>query len=152
GLLEGGAVYQVAAFAPGPTRADLVEGLRRGSAAYAALGVGTIREAMIDVEELLAYQDAAGRGALSGRVRPLIRVGNELSLDDALALVRGLEARSGSGDDWLRLWGLKFVMDGGVEGGALEQPYADDPRNSGHLNWDPVAMTAVCREAVRRGW
>ena len=43
-------------------------------------------------------------------------------------------------------------MDGGVEGGALEQPYADDPGNSGHLNWDPAVMTRVCAEAVRRGW
>src|SRR5215470_16191971 len=59
GLLEGGAVYQVAAFAPTPGRAELTEALRSGSAAYAALGVGTIREAMISLDELLAYQDAA---------------------------------------------------------------------------------------------
>jgi predicted amidohydrolase YtcJ len=41
GTLEGGAVYQVAAFAPPASRADLVEALGRGSGAYAALGVGT---------------------------------------------------------------------------------------------------------------
>ena len=85
GLLEGGAVYQVAAFAPKPRQRDLVEALRRGSAAYAALGVGTIREAMITVDELLAYQDTAEQGLLSVRVRPLIRVGNELSEAEALA-------------------------------------------------------------------
>ena len=85
-------------------------------------------------------------------MRPLIRVGNELAEHEAIALIRGLGARSGFGDDWLRLWGLKFVMDGGVEGGALEQPYANDPHNSGHLNWDPAVMTRVCAEAVRRGW
>lgn len=152
GLLEGGAVYQVAAFAPTPGRADLAEALCRGSAAYAALGVGTIREAMITVDELLAYQDAAAQGLLSVRVRPLIRVGNELSEAEALDLIRGLGGRSGFGDDWLRLWGLKFVMDGGVEGGALEQPYANDPGNTGHLNWDRGVMTRVCTEAVRRGW
>ncbi len=152
GLLEGGAVYQVAAFAPATGRAHLAEALRRGSAAYAALGVGTIREAMINLDELLAYQDAAERGLLSVRVRPLIRVGNELSESEALALIRGLGARSGFGDDWLRLWGLKFVMDGGVEGGATDQPYADDPANTGHLNWDPAVMTRVCAEAVHRGW
>ena len=152
GLLEGGAVYQVAAFAPAPARAVLAEALRRGSQAYAALGVGTIREAMINLDELLAYQDAAQQGLLSLRVRPLIRVGNELAEQEAIALIRGLGARSGFGDDWLRLWGLKFVMDGGVEGGALEQPYANDPHNSGHLNWDPAVMARVCAEAVRRGW
>src|SRR5499427_4745915 len=30
-------------------------------------------------------------------------------------------------------------MDGGVEGGALEQPYANDPANSGHANWEIFA-------------
>jgi predicted amidohydrolase YtcJ len=152
GTLEGGAVYQVAGFAPAAARAQLVEGLARGSAAYAALGVGTIREAMINIDELLAYQDAADQQKLSVRARPMIRVGNELSADQAIALIDGLGARSGFGDDWLRIWGLKFVMDGGVEGGALEQPYANDPHNSGHLNWDPAVMTRVCVGAVRRGW
>jgi predicted amidohydrolase YtcJ len=152
GALEGGAVYQVAAFAPAPGRAQLAAALGSATAAYAALGVGTIREAMINLDELLAYQDARDRDLLSVRVRPLIRVGNELTGDEAIALIDGLGARSGFGEDWLRIWGLKFVMDGGVEGAALEQPYANDPDNSGHLNWDPDVMTKVAVEAVRRGW
>jgi predicted amidohydrolase YtcJ len=152
GVLEGGAVYQIAGFAPEPGRGELAGALGDGSAAYAALGVGTIREAMISVDDLQAYQDAWQQGLLRVRVRPMIRVGNELTTDQALALVRGLGGRSGFGDDWLRIWGLKFVMDGGVEGGALEQPYANDPANSGHLNWDPQVMTQVCVGAVRRGW
>jgi predicted amidohydrolase YtcJ len=152
GVLEGGALWKVAAFAPPPGRSELAGVLKQGSAAYAALGVGTIREAMINLEEFLAYQDAAEQGRLSVRVRPLIRVGNELTEDTAIALIDGLGVRSGFGDDWLRIWGLKFVMDGGVEGGALEQPYANDPHNSGHLNWDPAVMTRVCANAVRRGW
>jgi predicted amidohydrolase YtcJ len=152
GLLEGGAVYQVAAFAPPQTRPQLVEGLRRASSAYAALGVGTIREAMTTLDELLAYQDAADQGALQVRVRPMIRVGSELSIEEAITFIDGLGARSGFGDDWLRLWGLKLVLDGGAEGAALEEPYANDAANSGHLNWDPKAMTEVCIAAVRRGW
>ncbi len=152
GLLEGGAVYQVAAFAPELTTEQLAGGLRRGSAAYAALGVGTIREAMVTVGELAAYQDAAERGWLSVRARPMIRVGNELPADRAIALIDGLGVRGGFGDDWLRIWGLKMVMDGGVEGGALEQPYADNPAQFGHLNWDPPVMAAVCEHAVRAGW
>jgi predicted amidohydrolase YtcJ len=152
GTLEGGAVYQVAAFAPEPDRALLAGALGTGSAAYAALGVGTIREAMINLDELLAYQDARDQGLLNVRARTMIRVGNELTEDAAIALIDGLGARSGFGDDWLRIWGLKFVMDGGVEGAAMEQPYANDPGNSGHLNWDPAVMARVCVEAVRRGW
>jgi predicted amidohydrolase YtcJ len=133
------------------SRAELAGALGTASAAYAALGVGTIREAMITLDELLAYQDAWRRGLLNVRARPMIRVGAELTADGALALIDGLGVASGFGDDWLRIWGLKFVLDGGVEGAALEQPYANDPANSGHLNWDPAAMTRVCIEAVRRG-
>jgi predicted amidohydrolase YtcJ len=152
GVLEGAAVYQVAAFAPSPSRTDLAQALATGSAAYAALGVGTIREALINLDEFLAYQDAWERHLLNVRVRPLIRVGSELSTDEAITLIRGLGARSGFGDDRLRLWGLKIVLDGGAEGAALEQPYANDPGHSGHLNWDPADLTRVCVEAVRRGW
>jgi predicted amidohydrolase YtcJ len=152
GTLEGGAVYQVAAFAPGPGRAKLAGALGTTSAAYAALGVGTIREAMINLDELLAYQDARDQELLNVRVRPMIRVGSEQTGDAAIALIDGLGARSGFGDDRLRVWGLKFVMDGGVEGAAMEQPYANDSGHSGHLNWDPAVMTRVCAEAVRRGW
>jgi len=152
GVLEGGAVYQVAAFAPGPSRAELAAALETTSAAYAALGVGTIREAMINLDELLAYQEARDRDLLRVRVRPMIRVGSELAEDAAIALIDGLGARSGFGDDWLRIWGLKIVLDGGVEGAALEQPYANDPGSSGHLNWDPAVITRVCVEAVGRGW
>jgi predicted amidohydrolase YtcJ len=152
GVLEGGAVYQVAAFAPGPSRVELATALGTTSAAYAALGVGTIREAMIDVDELLAYQDARDQDLLRVRARPMIRVGAELTEDAAIALIDGLGARSGFGDDWLRIWGLKFVMDGGAEGAALEQPYANDPAHAGHLNWHPAVMTRVCAEAAGRGW
>ena len=152
GVLEGGAVYQMAAFAPALSAGELAGAIGARSGEYAALGVGTIREAMVTLDDLQAYQQAWRGELLNVRVRPLIKIGNELSPADALALIRGLGTWSGFGDDWLRIWGLKFVMDGGVEGSALEQPYANDPAHSGHLNWDPAAMTGVCAEAVRRGW
>ena len=152
GVLESAAVYQVAAFAPTASADELAGAIGTRSGEYAALGVGTIREPMVTLDDLLAYQQAWRGELLNVRVRAMIRVGHELSAADALALIRGLGSWSGFGDDWLRIWGLKFVMDGGVEGGALEQPYANDPANSGHLNWDPAAMTEVCTEAVRRGW
>jgi predicted amidohydrolase YtcJ len=91
-------------------------------------------------------------GALSVRVRPLVRVPNDLGADAAITLVEGLGVHSGFGDDWLRLWGLKLVLDGGVLGAAMAEPYASDPTNRGHLNWDPEEMVQVCVAAVRRGW
>jgi hypothetical protein len=152
GVLESAAVYRVLAQVPPPAPEALVEGLRRASGAYAALGVGTIREALISVDELGVYQAAWEAGALSVRARPLIRVPNDVGPQAAIAMVEGLGVHSGFGDDWLRIWGLKLVLDGGVEGGAMDEPYANDPANSGHLNWDPEVMFQVCLAAVRRGW
>jgi predicted amidohydrolase YtcJ len=152
GVLEGTAVYQMGALVPQPSTTQLAGAIGACSRAYAALGVATIREAMVNLDELLAYGAAARAARLSLRVRPMLRVGNEGDPDAAMAFVHGLGAWSGLGDDWLRIWGLKFVMDGGVEGGAVEEPYVNDPTNTGHLNWDRQAMTRVCTDAVRRGW
>ena len=152
GVVEGAAVYRLLAFAPPPGRDQLVAGLREASAAYAALGVGAIREAMVEVDELGVYQAAQEAGALHVRVRPLVRVPNDLGADAAIALVEGLGVHSGFGDDGLRLWGLKLVLDGGVLGAATNEPYASDPANRGHLHWDPEAMVQVRVAAVRGGW
>jgi predicted amidohydrolase YtcJ len=74
------------------------------------------------------------------------------SAEEGVAFVAGLGARSGFGDDWLGIWGLKFVMDGGVAGAAMDEPFANDPTNRGHINWDPETMTAVVSYAIGRGW
>jgi predicted amidohydrolase YtcJ len=152
GLLEGSAVYRVLAFAPAASDEALVDGLRSASAAYAALGIATIREAMINPHELGLYQTCVGRGALSVRVRPLVRVPDNIGVDAQNAVVDGLGMHSGFGDDMLRVWGLKFVLDGGVEGGALEAPYANDAHQSGHLNWNADDMVEVMIPAVASGW
>ena len=60
--------------------------------------------------------------------------------------------RSGFGNERVKVWGLKFVMDGGPEGGALDEPYVTDASFRGHLNWDPEEMFAVMTAAVQRGW
>jgi predicted amidohydrolase YtcJ len=42
----------------------------------------------------------------------------------------------GAGQGRLSVWGLKFVLDGGVEAAALSQPYADRRGYRGELLWD----------------
>jgi predicted amidohydrolase YtcJ len=152
GLLEGSAVYRVLAFAPAASDEVVLEGLRNASGAYAALGVATIREAMIGPRELGLYQACRERGELAVRARPLIRVPDNVGVAAQDAVIEGLGMHSGFGDEMLRVWGLKFVLDGGVEGGALEAPYANDPDQSGHLNWTADDMVEVMTKAVATGW
>ncbi len=72
--------------------------------------------------------------------------------EQGIGFVEGLGARSGFGDDWLRIWGLKFVMDGGVAGAAMDEPFADNPGYTGHLNWDPDEMSKIVSYALAQGW
>jgi predicted amidohydrolase YtcJ len=44
------------------------------------------------------------------------------------------------------------VLDGGVAGAAMEQPFANNPSYSGHLNWDPDEMTEAVSHALARNW
>jgi hypothetical protein len=105
---------------------------------------------MVDVDELGVYQAVQEAGALHVRVRPLLRVPNDLGADAAIALLEGLGVHSGFGDDGLRLWGLKLVLDGGVLGAAMNEPYASDPANraptTGAINWgDAISASAQLR-------
>jgi predicted amidohydrolase YtcJ len=152
GIVEGSAVYSVLSHAPALTVEQLAGGLSAASAAYAALGVGSIREALIQPEEWQAYVAAAGRGSLNVRARPLIRIPDGRGANDGIAFLEELDGLEHVDNDMLRLWGLKVVFDGGVEGAALEQPYTNDPTSTGHVNWDVDTMIVVGTAAVRRGW
>jgi predicted amidohydrolase YtcJ len=152
GVLEGGAAQAIKALVPPPPLAESVDNLAHACAAYAALGVGSIREALLLPEGWEVYQSAWEQGRLPIRCLPLLLVDPFRPQEDRLAFVEGLGARSGFGDDWLRLWGLKFVLDGGVAGAAMEQPFTNNPGYTGHLNWDPDEMTEVVSHALARNW
>lgn len=50
---------------------------------------------------------------------------------DTLAYVDSLPTPGSLGGDGIGIWGLKFGMDGGVEGGYLCQPYANNLTSAG---------------------
>jgi predicted amidohydrolase YtcJ len=47
---------------------------------------------------------------------------------------------------------VKFGLDGGLEAGATEEPYACDHVFRGTLMWDPDALVHAVEAVVRRGW
>ena len=152
GILEGGAAQAIKALVPPPPLSESVDNLAEACSIYAALGVGSVREALILPEGWEAYQSAWEQGRLTIRCLPMLLVDSSRPHQERLAFVEGLGARSGFGDDWLRLWGLKFVLDGGVAGAAMETPFANNPDWSGHLNWDPEEMSEVVSLALSRNW
>ncbi|MEU5303213.1 amidohydrolase [Streptomyces noursei] len=137
---------------PAPDRARRIAGLRLASGQYAATGIGTVRDCAVTPDDYATLLAAREAGALSTRVRALI---SALGLTSAAQVEELLDAmadwRHGC-DPWLSVWGVKFGLDGGLEAGATEEPYACDHTFSGTLTWEPDALVEAVEAVVRRGW
>jgi len=152
GILEGGARLPLMRLVPPLPFEEQVASMGEATRAFAAVGLGAVRDPVVMRDELPLYQAAWERGGLAVRCRPMFLSSPMGAVADRIAQIAGYAMRSGFGDDWLRVWGLKVILDGGAEGGALDQPYADDPKEFGHLNWDPDELFQVANAAVKRGW
>jgi predicted amidohydrolase YtcJ len=130
---------------------QMVEGLRLACREYNAYGIGTVRDPWVMREQVPVYQALWEQGELTVRSR-LMLAPQAATLAERIAIIEGFGVRSGFGDDLLKLWGLKFGLDGGAEGGALDEPYVNNPGYRGHLLWNPDDLLTIISFAVRRGW
>ncbi len=64
--------------------------------------------------------------------------------------------RQDEGDDFVRIGGIKLIVDGGFEGGHISRPYQEPYGRGGTYTGltvsPPDAYNAVVREINRRGW
>jgi predicted amidohydrolase YtcJ len=81
------------------------------------------------------------------------------SLRSAEAARKAIEAwgtRQGEGDDWVKVDGVKLIVDGGFEGGHLSKPYLEPYGQGGKFTGlivsPPNAYTEVVRELNSKGW
>ena len=137
---------------PAPDFESQVKALSKASFEYAAYGISTVRDAFVTRDEMLSLQTASEDGGLGVRIRPMIGLAFAGGSADVIAEIDSWGVRSGFGDDKLRLWGLKIVLDGGAENGATDAPYCNHGDFRGQLMWDPETMTQVVSQAVRRRW
>ncbi len=129
----------------------LVQNLHQACLEYNAYGIGTVRDPIVTRDQMLVYQALWERGGMTLRCRPMFLIPRG-SNADRIADIMSLGVRSGFGDDLLKIWGLKAVMDGGAAGAALDQPYEDEPNFAGNLFWKTDELVEVANFAVRRGW
>jgi predicted amidohydrolase YtcJ len=129
-----------------------IDGLRVASHQYAAAGIGTVRDCAVTLEDYAVLLAARDAGALNTRVRALISMLGLTSAAQVEDVLDAMEDWRYSADPWVRLWGVKFGLDGGLEAGATEEPYACDHGFCGTLMWDPDALVDAVEAVVRRGW
>jgi predicted amidohydrolase YtcJ len=152
GRLIDNALGLVERLVPLQDQAQRIDGLRIASGQYAATGIGTVRDCAVSLDDYAVLLAAREAGALSTRVRALISAIGLTSAAQVEDLLDAMEDWRYSADPWLRVWGVKFGLDGGLEAGATEEPYACDHAFSGTVLWDPDAMVEAVEAVVRRGW
>lgn len=165
GLLQEQAMRLVTALVTPCTLDELADAIGRAARRYAAEGLTHVTEAGIgggwigqSPLELAGYQLCRERGDLPVRVQ-LMPASDALHplgghADDPMTLGLDLGARTGFGDDRLRLGPMKIFLDGSLIGrtAALTEPFHDQPHTSGYLQDDPDVLRQRIVEAHRSGW
>ncbi len=128
GLLKDNAMDPVWAVIPDASPSQRDSALTRAMRHAAQLGVTTVAE----VNGSWANRAAVERARADGRLT--VRVALFHSLSDWRAWADTV-ARYGTGDDWVRLQGVKGFVDGslGSTTAAFDEPYDDEPGTAGTL-------------------
>ncbi len=97
---------------------ERIKGLRLAGSRYLASGITSVHDALVSAQTMETYQEVRKRGELQLRVYLLISV-------EYLPHLRALNLRTGFGNEWLRVGGVKILADGGIAGRTayLSEPY-----------------------------
>jgi len=130
GKLVERAQYLVRAVTPDYSYDQMKQGILFASERCLSRGITNIHDIVTNHESIRAYQELAQAGELPIRVSLLIRA-IEAAIQKESLLNLGI--KTGFGDDWLRIGGVKMSIDGGITGHVAKfyEPYVDDPCHEG---------------------
>jgi hypothetical protein len=131
---------------PRPTPGQQDAALAAAMDYLAANGVTTVHDMSYDWEGLHTYRRAQGRNALITRIYANVPIADWERLADEV------DTR-GTGDEWLRIGGVKGFMDGslGSHTAVFFADYSDAPRERGFFITEPGEMEAMALAADARG-
>ena len=102
------------------------------------------------------FQELERTGRLTMRVNYLMRIFDFSSVDKVKALIASWNIKPDEGDEWLRIGGMKTLVDGGFEGGNMRAPYAEPYGRGGRFKGIEVVPRSqyipVVLELNRLGW
>jgi predicted amidohydrolase YtcJ len=142
---------------PKPVSMDDILATQKAVAPYGMTALripGSYKGDMIAAYRLMKQAEAEGKLTLRWTVYM-----PGFSLRSAEAARKAIEswgAHQGEGDDWLKVDGVKLLVDGGFEGGHLSKPYLEPYGQGGKFTGltvsPPNAYTEVVRELNSKGW
>ena len=102
------------------------------------------------------FQELKAKGQLTMRVNYLMRIFDFSSVEKVKATIASWGIKPDEGDEWLRIGGMKTLVDGGFEGGHMREPYAEPFGRGGKFKGievvPPRLYVPVVRELNRQGW
>jgi predicted amidohydrolase YtcJ len=108
---------------PPPTPEQIRRALLDTQATMNSHGVVAVRHARGDVATYRQWQALRDEGAITLRNAFLMSPGGSAAAVNTFIATSGV--RPGEGDEWLRIVGFKFGVDGGFEGGLMREPYEE---------------------------
>jgi len=130
-----------------PSPEELERALEAAIKKAHSLGITSVHD-IVRPSYIRAYQRLRAAGRLNLRIylNPRARAGDVEQL-----FATGL--RTGFGDEWLRLGGVKIFADGSIGAGnaALSESYLDR-EGRGRLNYSDEELCRIVQEAHKQGW
>jgi predicted amidohydrolase YtcJ len=153
-LIERPAAELVWSQVPPISEADRRTALREIQPAFHALGIVGAAEPGLTAAEMGAYQAAHADGELSLRTWAMPLADTDLPVEELLAGFRGTGVRTGFGDEWLRVGGVKVYLDGTGSFGSplLREPWPGTDGNLGNQTAPTETFRAVARFCARERW
>ena len=129
------------------TRAERREGVKLITKMIARSGITSVNDPQGSPEDFAAYQDAYEVGELSVRVYCFIS-------QNFIGRMLASGARSGLGNEWVRLGAMKMVCDGSISErtARVSQPYTGRPDDYGILVRTEEQLYNDSRQAHAAGW
>ncbi len=114
---------------------------------FAKAGVTSSTDAYGSPDDLRAYQDAREAGEMYSRIYCMI---GYTHLDRMVAA----GVRTGFGDDWIRVGGMKATCDGSISErtARLSESYVGRPNDFGMIVADAEELHSYARKAHEAGW
>jgi len=149
GVLKEEAVALVRKVIPPPSHEQELRALRAGLREANQHGLTSVLNASGSIEEMELYDELRRNGDLTVRMTTSLMMEPQL---DEKTLAQFEEGRRRFHDEWVRAGVIKAFMDGVIEShtAAMIEPYSDDPKVSGSMNYAPEQFRANVLELDRR--
>lgn len=134
-LLETAAYFARRVAPPLPAPDVMMDRLKAAMAELNSYGIVGVIDPVVDENSIEVYRRLRDADGATVRTDLLYKAVDKAQTDKGIAAMR-----AGTSDDMLRYVGLKFMLDGGVEGARLREPYRIVPGEQPHEDYHGLLM------------